>query len=68
MSATLRLLDWSVVVEDIDHWTAEHVAAADAEPGGGYDDWVVDQLRDSMHEAGQRFIQEYPDLFRGDLV
>lgn len=68
MSATHRELRWSVVVQDYEHWTAEHRAAAEAEPGGSYDDYAAGLLAEAMHAAGDRFIAEHRDLFRGDLV
>lgn len=67
MSATSRDLRFGVVVEDTDHWTPEHLAAAE-KAGDGYDDWVAAQLEDVMREAGQDFIDNHPDLFRGELI
>lgn len=64
MSATSMRLEWGVVVEDPDHWTTEHRAAAEAEPGGSYEDWVVEPLRAVMAAAGQAYIDAHPDLFR----
>lgn len=68
MSATHRDLGFAVIVEDVDHWSAEHRAAAEADPDGSYDDWVADQLREVMLRAGNEFIAARPDLFRGDLA
>lgn len=69
MSATIRRVEFSVTVEDPEHWTPEHRAAADAEPAGSYDDWVYVRLEVVMREAGERFIADHPDLFRyGELI
>lgn len=64
MSATSRTLQFGATVEDPDHWNAENKAAAEAETGGSYDDWVVEQLEAVMHKAGDAFIKAHPDLFR----
>lgn len=69
MSRTLRTIQWSVLVADPDTWTPAHRDAANASSdGGGYDDWVTDQLTEVMHAAGQRWIAEHPDLIVGDLT
>jgi hypothetical protein len=61
-------MHWTVVVADEDHWTPEHRAACTAGPGDSYDEWVTDQLRDAMSAAGERWIADHPDLFRGSLI
>ncbi|RKR92800.1 hypothetical protein BDK92_7282 [Micromonospora pisi] len=62
-------LHWAATVADVDHWTPEHVDQADADTTtDGYDDWVHDQLAAAMHAAGNQFIAEHPDLFRGGLT
>jgi hypothetical protein len=63
MSAHRHELRFAVVVADSDHWTAEHVAAAQADPGDGYSDWVAGHVEAQMRAAGNRFIAEHPDLF-----
>lgn len=68
MSPTLRRLEFAVTVEDVEHWPAEQRAAAEAEDGGSYDDWVVDQLDEAMRTAGEAFVKAHPDLFRSDLT
>lgn len=66
MSATQRRLEFGATVEDPEHWSAEHLAAAEADPGGFYDDWVVEQMEAVMRDAGNAFIAANPDLFRLD--
>jgi hypothetical protein len=63
MSGTSLQLVFSVIVNDYDKWTAEHLAAAEAQPDDG-DDWVRDQLSEVMRAAGDEFIRLNPDLFR----
>ncbi len=64
MSATTRTLTWSVVVADYEHWTAERLAAADADTTTvSYDDYAVSLVAEAMHEAGQAVVDANPDLF-----
>jgi hypothetical protein len=68
MSATVCRLEYVAAVADPDHWAAEHRAHADAQPGGSYDDWVVEQLGAAMRAAGDEFIRNHPDLFASDSL
>lgn len=66
----MRRLAFGVTVEDPSRWNAEHRAQADTiyDDGGSPDDWVVEQLEEVMCAAGNRFVAENPDLFRGEVV
>jgi hypothetical protein len=64
MSATFIEISFGVTVEDHEHWSPQHLTAAEADPGDSYDEWVSGQLYEVMREAGNRFIAEHPDLFR----
>jgi hypothetical protein len=64
MSATFIEISFGVTVEDHEHWSPEHLTAAEADPGGSYDEWVSGQLYEVMRKAGNAFIGAYPDLFR----
>lgn len=68
MSATMRTLSFSIVVEDYEHWTKEHLAQCDKDDPGSYDDWVVDKIYRVMAKAGDEYIKGHPDLFRGSEV
>lgn len=68
MGGTIRNLRFAVTVEDYQHWAPEHLAAAEAAGIHTYDDWAVDQLEDVMLAAGQRYIDDHPDMFRDGLT
>jgi len=68
MSATHCRIQFGVLVNDVDRWSDAHRAASEAEPGGSYDGWVVDQLVDVMRTAADRFIADHPDLFGTELI
>jgi len=64
LSATARQFTFAVVVEDVERWPAEAVAAADPSDDRSYDDWVVRQLVAAMYAAGEEFMAKNPGLFR----
>lgn len=70
MSATERRIWFTAVVADSDHWPQADRAAAEAacdDPDtdlGTCDDWVARRLEEVMRQAGQRFIDENPHLFK----
>lgn len=62
-------MSFSVVVEDASKWPWEARQRAEA---AGYDehhlDWARRGLEEAMYEAGRRFIEQHPELFRGELI
>lgn len=69
MSNTIMRLEWSVIVQDPEHWTPERVKAAhdDAETVS-YEGFAVRGLQETMAAAGQAYIDAYSDMFAGDLL
>jgi hypothetical protein len=63
----MRELRWSVIVDDTQHWTPEHLAACERQDAD-FDDFAVAGLLEAMQAAGLKYMEAHPDLFRGDLV
>lgn len=69
MSRTFMRLQWSVVVEDSDHWSQEELDAAHADTDShSYDSYAVKGLADAMVAAGEAFIAQHPTMFDGGIV
>lgn len=69
MSATHAKITFGVLVEDIERWHSESVQACHEDNHDGmHYEWVVTQITETMRLAGQQFIDDHPDLFRGELV
>lgn len=65
MSRTAIRLEFSVVIEDIEHWSPENLARC-AEDNST--DWASAGLYDAMVKAGEEYIKNHPDLFNGELM
>lgn len=68
MSRTHRDLNWSIIIQDYQHWSKEHFDAWDKSETLSFDDWVTEQLALVMQKAGEQFIKDNPDLFAGELI
>jgi len=74
MSSTTRTLFFTVGIADHEKWTPEHKAACAAAMGRDPeelwtpDDWVTRELSEAMRTAGEKFIAEHPDLFKGKEI
>jgi hypothetical protein len=67
MAGEMRRLEFMATTLDVDHWRPEWREASE-EYGGSWHDWAFAALEKAMREAGQRFIDEHPDLFACELT
>jgi hypothetical protein len=68
MAGELRTITFAATTLDTQHWHPGWRAAADATTAGDYHDWAFDGLVEAMRLAGQKYIDEHPDLFACELT
>lgn len=63
-----RTFSYGIEVSDPVDWPEDAVAAAEEDDSKlSYSDWAVDQLREAMREAGEKFISDNAQMFEGNL-
>lgn len=68
MSGELHVVVFSVVVEDASRWPSWARERAEAAGAGDDTAWALSGLEETMREAGVRYIEQHPELFRSELV
>lgn len=64
MSGELHRLTFAVTTADLCQWSAEDLVAA----GDDAPHRLVEQLAERMVAAGNAFLAEHPDAFRGEVT
>lgn len=67
MSNVIRLIDFTVVIRDSQHWTEEHKEQL-ANTNDSSADFVYGRLRHYVIKAAREYASNNPDLFIGDIV